>query len=95
MADATEIANLEKENGERLNALIAGKAGVPVQLQPGTFELLQITTYLEHLLRVCDHEGTDFTLMEAKLDFCQKASSAIDKFEQQARKAALTNGVRP
>jgi hypothetical protein len=88
---STELANLEKDNGKRLNDLMTGRHGIAVQLQPGTFELLQITTYLERLLVLCDHEGSTHSLQNAKLAFAEKAAEVITQLESQARKAKFTN----
>jgi hypothetical protein len=89
--DANELVNLEAENAERLNDLIRGKHGIAVQLQPGTFELIQITTYLEHLLVLCDHEGSEDSLYKAKIAFAEKTSDLLTSLELQARRAKITN----
>ena len=80
-----EIAELDSQNGKRMADLMAGKFGVGVQLQHGTFEFLKITVYLEHLLRE--------RLAEANLDYAHKVSDALDKLETQAREAAILHGT--
>lgn len=91
MEPSTELANLEKENAERIDALI--RKGV--QLQPGTFELIQITTYLEFLIQRLEDP---YTLERAKMAFAEKASEVITQLESAARRAkfmAPPNGKHP
>jgi hypothetical protein len=81
MDPSTELANLEAENARRLDDL--NRSGV--DLEPGTFELMQITVYLESMmLWTVGEKG----LQQAKLAFAEKASVAIDKLEQAAAKKA-------
>lgn len=84
MEPSTELANLEKDNARRLDALT--KLGVT--LQPGTFELIQITTYLEYLL---NSFGPDCVL-DAKMKFAEKAAAVITQLETASRKAQIVNG---
>ena len=88
MEPSTELANLEKDNARRLDALT--KLGVA--LQPGTFELIQITSYLEYLLDVSF--GPDCVL-DAKMKFAEKAASVITQLETASRRAKIVNGNFP
>jgi hypothetical protein len=85
----TEIATLDEENGKRFADLAAGRYGPPVQLQPGTFELLKLTVYVE---RILEHLGSDL-LDQAKLDFANHVSEALDKLEEASRRAKFTQGL--
>ena len=82
MEPSTELANIEAENGERINALL--KSGI--QLQPGTFELIQLAGYLESLIRA---NGGEEALCNAKLANADRISELITELERMARKSKI------
>ena len=88
MEPSTELENLEKDNARRVNALQTQGVG----LQPGTFELIQITTYLEYLIDV--GFGSDCVL-DAKTMFAERAAAVITQLETASRKAKIVNGNFP
>lgn len=83
-----EIERLEAENTDRLGGLMTGRAGAPVQLPPGTFELMRIVDYLEVLLE----SKTTWHLDRAKLKYARHCSEMLDQLETAARQAYITQG---
>ena len=86
MDPSTELANLEKENADRLKALISGRAGNPVRLPPNVFDLLELQVLLCYLIH--QTMGVE-ALVEARLEVQQKAAELISDMEKEAVQAQV------
>ena len=85
-----KIERLDAENTERIRKLMTGGlGGLPVQFPPGTFEMAKIIKFLEHVLITLDIHA----LEDAKLAYATDVSQELDKVEQAAREAKITQGT--
>jgi hypothetical protein len=85
--EENELADLDRSNGQRIQALMGGKFGVQIQFPPGMWENMRLAVFLEHLLMQVG------ALAEAKLDFAHRVAEILGAAEDNAKKAALTAGV--
>ncbi len=88
---STELANLDAENARRMQDILSGKVGVPIQLPPGTFEHMKSASYLEYLI---EHLLSSADLTLAKLRFADIVSDSLDSLETESRRAKLTMNNR-
>jgi hypothetical protein len=90
LTTAEKIERQDKENTERIQKLMSGASGgLPVSFPPGSFEMAKIISYLEHVLITLDIHA----LEDAKLDYAQTVAKELDKVEEAARQAKITQGT--
>ncbi len=82
-----KIDRLDESNTARLQDLLNGRSGLPVQFPPGTFEIMRLIVFMEALLERFD------ALPEAKLLFGEKLSEELGRIETESRQAKITAGI--